>query len=73
MEDSRALSSLCRLFPSGRNVQAIMSELYKRGSIQATFYVYSDFLQYRSGVYQRRSTQRSELEGVREDEMDTPI
>jgi cathepsin B len=36
---------------SGRNVEAIMKELYKRGSIQATFYIYADFLNYQSGVY----------------------
>lgn len=36
----------------GQNVRAIQKELYKRGSIQATFYIYSDFLSYKTGVYQ---------------------
>lgn len=40
---------------AGRNVAAIMKELYKRGPIQATFYIYSDFLNYRKGVYVQRT------------------
>lgn len=38
----------------GWNVKAIMKEILTRGSVQATFYVYADFLQYKSGVYQHR-------------------
>ena len=42
---------------AGRKVEAIMSEVIKRGSVQATFYVYSDFLLLRSGVYQRTTNE----------------
>ncbi|GFR96986.1 cathepsin B [Elysia marginata] len=34
-----------------RGVQKIMEELYTRGPVTAAFYVYSDFLSYKSGVY----------------------
>jgi len=39
-------------------VQAIQAELYKNGPLQATFYVYSDFMYYKSGVYSKVSGQQ---------------
>jgi cathepsin B len=38
-------------------VSAIMSEIYNRGSVAASFEVYDDFLTYKSGVYVRSSNQ----------------
>ena len=38
-------------------VQAIQADIMKNGPVSATFTVYSDFLSYKSGVYQRHSTE----------------
>ncbi|KAI6648853.1 Cathepsin B [Oopsacas minuta] len=35
-----------------KNVSSIMSEIYQRGPVEAAFKVYTDFLTYKSGVYQ---------------------
>ncbi|KAL0216870.1 hypothetical protein RCL1_007353 [Eukaryota sp. TZLM3-RCL] len=35
--------------------QAIMTEIMERGSVEVGFYVYSDFFNYRSGIYQHLS------------------
>lgn len=39
------------------NEQQIMQELFTNGPVEADFTVYADFLQYKSGVYQRHSDQ----------------
>jgi len=46
---------LSSAYDVGSNQSAIMSEIYANGPVEACFTVYSDFLQYKSGVYQYES------------------
>lgn len=40
----------CSSYSISRNEKEIMAEIYKNGPVEGAFTVYSDFLQYKSGV-----------------------
>uniref|UniRef100_A0A8C3X4Q8 Cathepsin B n=1 Tax=Catagonus wagneri TaxID=51154 RepID=A0A8C3X4Q8_9CETA len=42
----------CSSYSISKNEEEIMAEIYKNGPVEGAFTVYSDFLQYKSGVYQ---------------------
>lgn len=42
----------CSSYSVSDNEKEIMAEIYKNGPVEAAFTVYSDFLLYKSGVYQ---------------------
>ena len=44
-----------RAYGVARSVKQIQTEIYKNGPVEADFTVYSDFPNYKSGVYQRHS------------------
>lgn len=41
----------CSSYSVSSSEKEIMAEIFKNGPVEAAFTVYSDFLQYKSGVY----------------------